>query len=59
MVVAPEDVDAFLALAESKTPGGYCGQRHGRASSGDELERQDHRGREPGIPELQWCGEAH
>lgn len=60
VVVAPEDVDAFLALAESEnlqavTVASVTAEpRLAMNWNGKTIVE-----REPGIPELQWCGEAH
>ncbi len=54
VVLAPEDVEAFMALAARGEPGGHRGgHRHRGAPPDHDLARQDHRGRHPRVPELQ------
>ncbi len=45
--------------AAGKPAGLPCGGGAGRSPAGDELERQNHRGHQPGIPQFQRRGQAH
>ena len=60
VVVAPEDAEQFLALAEKENLEATVVARVTETPRlVMHLERQNHRGRVPGIPEFQRRGKAH